>query len=104
MFEALRQRQGAEAECALALDDRQGPRRIQPVHLLNAEVLLGHFHAIADEILAADAPRRLLVDVRRFLEQLGINAGNPIGAREAKRRLLVVAADADEDELLAVAL
>ena len=103
MAKISRQLQSAQTQAALAFDNRQGARGVQLVHLLGAEVGLGHFHAVADQVLAADPPGGLLVDVRRFLEQVGIDAGDPVGAREVKRRLLVVAADADEDELLAVA-
>ena len=101
---ALRQRQSAQAPRALRVDDRQGPPVVEAVHLQRAEVLLGHLHAIAGlvcgPLVGAVAPRGLLVDVGRFLEQFGIDAGDPVGAGEAERRLLVVAADADQDVLL----
>ena len=46
------------------------------------------------------APKGVLVDLDRFLEHVGIDAGDPIRTGAAKRRRLVLG-DVDEDVFLA---
>src|SRR5437763_5740224 len=72
-----RQRQRAQREHALLFANHESAGGVELVHLVHAEELLSEADLVGRrlEVLALDAPEGLLVDVRRLLDQVEIDAG-----------------------------
>src|SRR5207249_4946609 len=78
------QRQHIQAHRLVHVADDDGAGRIELIHVRRAEIVFGHEHAIFETLGAlAYAPRGVLVDVDRFLQQVVINLGAPVGVRQA---------------------